>query len=137
MEKQIAEIMNTWVQDWNEKRMDDLTNLYYSHAVLLPADGSRVSEQGEIRAYFEKQIGTKIELNSPGAGFVCFENKGVPAIAIENGTYKQTGAGKTIEGHYLVVLMSLGGPRWIIAQQALTAKPQSEILSRNLDDGTR
>jgi len=88
-----------------------LTTLYYSHAVLLPADGSSASEQGEIRAYLQKQIGTKMELNSPGAGFVCFENKGVPAIAIENGTYKQTGAGKTIEGHYLVVLMSMGGPR--------------------------
>src|SRR6516225_10624404 len=35
-EKQIAQVMNTWVEDWNEKRIDDLTTLYYSHAVLLP-----------------------------------------------------------------------------------------------------
>jgi len=56
MEKQIAQIMNTWVEDWNEKRMDDLTNLYSAHAAMLPSDGSRASGQGEIRAFLEKQI---------------------------------------------------------------------------------
>lgn len=137
MEKQIAQIMNTWVQDWNEKRMDDLTRLYYSHAVLLPADGSRVAEQGEIREYLEKQIGTKIELQSPGAGCISYNYDA--HVAIENGTYKQSGSDKSIEGHYLVVLVYMenaGGPRWVIAQQALTAKPQSQVLSRNLGDKT-
>lgn len=81
MEKQIAQIMNTWVEDWNNKRIDDLTKLYYSNAVLLPADGSRADGYREIRAYLEKQVGTKMELNSPGAGFICLDNKGVPAVA--------------------------------------------------------
>lgn len=71
MEKQIAQVMNTWVEDWNEKRIDDLSKLYYSQAVLLPADGSRADGQNEIRAYLEKQVGTKMELNSPGPGFIC------------------------------------------------------------------
>ena len=135
MEKQIAQVMNTWVEEWNEKRIDDLTKLYYPQAVLLPADGSRADGQNEIRAYLEKQVGTKMELNRPGPGFICLENKGVPAVAIESGTYKQSGTAKTVEGRYLVLLV--GGPTWVIAQQALTAKPQSQILSRNLDDGTR
>ena len=142
MEKQIAQIMNTWVEDWNNKRIDDLTKLYwYPHAVLLPADGSRADGQSEIRAYLEKQVGTKMELNSPGPGFGCFDNKDVPAVAIENGNYKQSGTGKTIEGHYLVVLIYMenypGGARWIIAQQALTAQPQSQVLSRNVNGVTR
>jgi len=92
---------------------------------LLPADGSRASGQGEIRAFLEKQMGTKMEMQSPGVA--CFNNKDVPGVAIENGTYKQSGNGKPIEGSYLVVLAYLpadaGGPGWVIAQQALTAKP--------------
>jgi ketosteroid isomerase-like protein len=135
MEKQIAQIMNTWVEDWNNKRIDDLTNLYYPHAVLLPADGSRADGQSEIRAYLEKQVGTKMELSSPGAGFICLDNKSVPTFAIESGTYKQSGTAKTVEGRYLVLLV--GGPTWVIAQQALTAKPEPQTLSRNLDEGTR
>lgn len=125
MEKQIAQLMNAWVEDWNESRTDDLTKLYYAHADLLPADGSRASGQGEIRAFLEKQVGTKMEMHSPG--IACFNDKDVPGVAIENGTYKQSGAGKPVEGNHLVVLSYLQvdarEPRWVIAQQALTAKP--------------
>jgi predicted transcriptional regulator len=63
------------------------------------------------------------------------ERKSVPTVAIESGTYKQSGTAKTVEGRYLVLLV--GGPTWVIAQQALTAKPEPQTLSRNLDEGTR
>ena len=56
MQKQIAQVMNIWVEDWNEKRMDDLTKLYYSHAVLLPADGSRALN----RARFEHILRSRL-----------------------------------------------------------------------------
>jgi len=129
MEKETAQVMNKWVQDWNNKRIDNLMTFYRSpHAVLLPADGSRADGQSEIRAYLEKQVGTKMELNSSGPGFICLENKGVPAVAIESGTYKQRGTAKTVEGRYLVLLG--GGPPWVIAQPALTAKPEPQTLSR-------
>jgi hypothetical protein len=129
MEKEIAQIMNTWVEDWNNKRIDDLTKLYwYNHAVLLPPDGSRADGPSEIRSYLEKQVGTKMELNSPGTGFICLENKGIAAVAIESGTYKQSGTTKTVEGRYLVLLV--GGPTWVIAQQAFTAKAEPQTLSR-------
>jgi hypothetical protein len=82
MEKQIAQVMNTWVEDWNEKRIDDLTKLYYSHAVLLPADGSRAEEQSEIRASLQKQIGSNVEVRSLGPA--CSGD-----LAYENGTYTQ------------------------------------------------
>jgi hypothetical protein len=137
MEKQITQIMNTWVEDWNNKRIDDLTKLYsFPHAVLLPADGSRTDGQSEIRAYLEKQVGTKMELTSHGPGFVCLDNKGVPTVAIESGTYKQSGSAKTVEGRYLVLLV--GGPTWVIAQQAFTAKPEPQTLSCDPpDEGSR
>jgi len=132
MEKQIAQIMNTWVEDWNNKRIDDLTKLYWEgeghaapHSVLLPPDGSRADGHSEIRAYLEKQVGTKIEVNSPGSGFICLDNKGIAAVAIQSGTYKLSGTAKTVEGRYLVLLV--GGPTWVIAQQAFTAKPEPKL----------
>ena len=114
MEKQIAQVMNTWVEDWNEKRIDDLKKLYYSQAVLLPADGSRAEGQSEIRASLQKQIGSKVEVRSLGpAGNGC--------LAWENGTYTQTKNGQSVEGNYLVVLIWDGG-KWLIIQHASTAK---------------
>ena len=114
MEKQIAQVMNTWVEDWNEKRIDDLTKLYYSQAVLLPADGSRAEGQSEIRASLQKQIGSKVEVRSLGpAGNGC--------LAWENGTYTQTKNGQSVEGNYLVVLI-WEGSKWLIIQHAWTVK---------------
>ena len=114
MEKQISQVMNTWVEDWNEKRIDDLTKLYYSHAVLLPADGSRAEEQSEIRASLQKQIGSKVEVHS--LAFACSD-----AFAYDNGTYTQTENGQSVEGNYLVVLVWKDG-KWLIVQHASTAR---------------
>jgi uncharacterized protein (TIGR02246 family) len=114
MEKQIAQVMNTWVEDWNEKRIDDLTKLYYSQAVLLPADGSRAEGQSEIRASLQKQIGSKVEVRSLGPVLNG-------SLAYENGTYTQTKNGQSGEGNYLVVLIWDGG-KWLIIQHASTAK---------------
>jgi hypothetical protein len=93
--------------------------------ICCPQTGVAPLDNGEIRAFLEKQVGTKMEMHCPG--IACFNDKDVPGVAIENGTYKQSGAGKPAEGHYLVVLSYLQvdarEPRWVIAQQALTAKP--------------
>ena len=62
--------------------LDDLTKLYYSRAVLLPADGSRAEGQSEIRASLQKQIGSKVEVRSLGPA--CSGD-----LAYENGTYTQ------------------------------------------------
>lgn len=107
-------VMNTWVEDWNEKRIDDLTKLYYSHGVLLPADGSRAEGQSEIRASLQKQIGAKVEVRSLG----LVTNA---SLAYENGAYTQTTNGQSVEGNYLVVLIWEGG-KWLIIQQAWTVK---------------
>ena len=114
VEKQIAQVMNTWVEDWNEKRIDDLTTLYYSHAVLLPADGSRAEGQSEIRASLQKQIGSKVEVRRLG----LVTNA---SLAYENGAYTQTKNGQSVEGNYLVVLI-WEGSKWLIIQQAWTVK---------------
>jgi len=114
MEKQIAQVMNTWVEDWNEKRIDDLTTLYYSHAVLLPADGSRAEGQNEIRASLQKQISSQVEVRSLGRVTNA-------SLAFENGAYTQTKNGQSVEGNYLVVLI-WDGSKWLIIQQSWTVK---------------
>jgi ketosteroid isomerase-like protein len=136
-EAQIAEVRNSWVTNWNAKQLDNVVKLYAADATYLPPDGSRVSGQSEIRAFFEKQIGSKVEVHSrtldcssdivadsgaytqdlPGGGGVT-----VSGGATISGGVTMGGGGKRIEGNYLVVLRREGG-KWLLARHAATAKP--------------
>jgi uncharacterized protein (TIGR02246 family) len=117
LEKQLADVRSSWVKNWNEKQIDDLVKLYYPHADVLPADGSRASGQYEIRASFQKQIGSKVEVRS--LAVACSEG-----FAYDNGMYTQTAQtkdGQSVEGNYLVVLF-WKDDKWLIVQHASTAK---------------
>lgn len=132
-EKQIIEVKNTWVRDWNAKNLDGVVNLYAPDATLLPADGSRISGQQQIRAYFEKQIGPKVAVQSVSlgctdqlaydSGTYASDSGGValgPGVAVGPGV--AIGGGKHTEGNYLVVLKHEAG-KWLIVQHASTARP--------------
>lgn len=114
MEKQIADLRESWVNNWNTGQLSNVVSLYYRYADLLAADGSRASGQEEIRAFLQKQIGSKIEVHS--RAFACSD-----ALAYENGSYTQTENGQSIEGNYLVVLVWKDG-KWLIAEHASTVK---------------
>ena len=114
-EKQIAEVRDSWVKNWNDGQLGNVVNLYYSHALLLTADGSRASGKDEIRAAFQKQIGSKVDVHSLGPAWSG-------ALAYENGTYTQTANGQSVEGNYLVVLLFGTDGKWLIVQHASTAK---------------
>ena len=114
-EKQIVDVRDSWVKNWNDGELGNVVNLYYSHADLLTADGSRASGKDEIRAALQKQIGSKVEVH--GLGLVCNG-----ALAYENGTYRQTANGQSVEGNYLVVLLFGSDGKWLIVQHASTAK---------------
>lgn len=114
-EKQIADVRDSWVKNWNDGQLGKVVNLYYSHADLRTADGSRASGKDEIRAALQKQIGSKVELHSRGPA--CSG-----ALAYENGTYTQTANGQSVEGNYLVVLLFGTDGKWLIVQHASTAK---------------
>lgn len=116
MEKQIADVRDSWVKNWNDGQLGNVVNLYYSHADLLTSDGNRASGLEEIRASLQKQIGSKVEVHSNGAA--CSG-----ALAYENGTYSQTENGQSVEGNYLVVLLFEHG-KWLIIQHASTVKRQ-------------
>jgi uncharacterized protein (TIGR02246 family) len=114
MEKQIADVRSSWVRNWNDGQLDNVANLYSTHADLLAADGNRASGRDEIQAFLRKQIGSKVEVHS--LAFACSD-----ALAYDNGTYTQTTNGQSIEGNFLVVLFWKDG-KWLIVQHASTAK---------------
>jgi uncharacterized protein (TIGR02246 family) len=114
MEKQVTDVRDSWVKNWNDGQVGNVVNLYYRDADLLPTDGSRAHGQDEIRAALQKQIGTKVEVHS--LAFACSD-----AFAYENGTYTQTENGQSFEGNYLVVLVWKDG-KWLIVQHSSTAK---------------
>ena len=114
-EKQTADVRDSWVKNWNDGQLANVVNLYYGHADLLSADGSRASGKDEIRAALQKQIGSKVEVH--GLALVCNG-----ALAYENGTYRQTANGQSVEGNYLVVLLFGSDGKWLIVQHASTAK---------------
>jgi hypothetical protein len=119
MEKQLAEVRESWVKNWNEKQLDRLANLYQPHADLLSADGSRVLDRQGIRASLEKHVGSRFEMRS--VGVACSDG-----LAFDTGTYIKDEDGKRIEGSYLMVLVYFPeASKWLITQHALTAKPSS------------
>jgi uncharacterized protein (TIGR02246 family) len=114
MEKQIGDVRDSWVKNWNDQQLGNVANLYYKYADLLAADGSRAHGQDEIRAVLQKQMGSKVEVHS--VAFACSD-----AFAYDNGTYTQTQNGQSVEGNYLVVLVWKDS-KWQIVQHASTAK---------------
>jgi uncharacterized protein (TIGR02246 family) len=115
-EKQIADIRSAWLSNWNTKQLDNVINLYATNATYLPADGTRVSGQNDIRAYMQKLIGSKDSVQS-----VTLDCSG--DIVYDSGTYTAVGDdGKHVEGSYLVVLKRENG-KWLVVQHASTTKP--------------
>ena len=120
---QIADVRNSWKTNWNAGKLDNVVNLYATDAALLPPDGSRATGKAEIKASLQKQIGSKVEINS-----VSLDCSG--EFAYDSGTYTQDfpgggvtmtpgttitpgttlgGGSKHVEGNYLVVLKHESG----------------------------
>jgi uncharacterized protein (TIGR02246 family) len=115
-EKQIAEVRNSWLSNWNSNQLDNVMKLYATHATYLPSDGSRVSGQKDIRAYFEKLIGSKDSVES-----VTTDCSG--DMVYDSGSYAAVSAdGKRVEGSYLVVLKHQDG-KWLVVQHVSTTTP--------------
>ena len=113
MEKQIGDVRDSWVKNWNDGQLGKVVNLYYKYADLLGAEGTRAHGSDEIRAALLKKMGSKVEVHT--LAFACSD-----AFAYENGTYTQTENGQSIDGNYLVVLVWKES-KWQIVQHASTA----------------
>ena len=119
MEEQVAAVRNSWVTNWNGGHLDNVVNLYDSHADLLAADGSRASGQDEIRASLQKPIASAAKVEVHSVRSACSKE-----LAYDNGTYTQTAKGQFAEGNYLLVLRWKDG-QWVIVQHAATVKRQT------------
>jgi len=91
-EKQIKELREAWVSNWNAKKLDDIMNLYASDATYTPPDGTPISGKDKIRAYLEKQLGSQVSAESKTLD--CSGGN----TARDNGTYKEDfpGGGTTV-----------------------------------------
>lgn len=134
-EKQIADVRNSWLSNWNAQKLDEVMKLYATDATFTPPEGSPISGRDNIRAYFAKQIGSTISVEPKP--LECSGD-----TARDNGAYKEdvkggvtitsgvtitpgttiTGGGKHVEGMYHVVLKRQRG-KWLIAEQSDAAKP--------------
>jgi ketosteroid isomerase-like protein len=123
------------VTNWNAKQLDNVVKLYAADATYLPPDGSRIPGQHEIRAFLEKQIGSKVSVQSNTldcSGDIAYESgtytqdlAGGAAVAGNytiSGNWAMNAGGKHVEGNYLVVLKR-EDRKWLIVQHAATAKP--------------
>ncbi len=125
--KEITEIRETWVKEWNAKHIENVAKLYAMEAFYLPSDGTRVTGQSEIQAAFEKLSDSTVAVRSTSlscAGDVAYDTgsytQDLPSSTLTGGA---TGSGsKRVEGSYLVVLRQTKG-KWLIFAHASTAKP--------------
>jgi ketosteroid isomerase-like protein len=154
---QIEAVRDSWKKNWNAKQLDNVVALYAPDATFLPSDGTRNTGTSEIKAALQKQLGSTVTITSVKvdcSGEFAYDSgsytSDIPASGggmATNGTTMQGvtmgGAGKRVEGQYLVVLKHQGGGGtilggstviggstvvgggggFLIVQHAATAKP--------------
>jgi hypothetical protein len=118
-EKQVKDVRDSWVSNWNAKKLDEVMKLYATDATYTPPDGTTITGKDKIQTYFEKQLGSQVSVDSKT--LTCSGDR-----ADDNGSYKQDfpaggvtvlpnttvlpgttiapGKGKHVEGEYHVVL---------------------------------
>jgi uncharacterized protein (TIGR02246 family) len=132
---EIARIRERWVQHWNAGEIQPILQNYAPDAVLLPANGQRVTGREAIAKYFQQAMDS-------GVGMLRLESVACDAarsLAYDSGKLKYTPGsaapnqphqvspiapseppGHQVEGNYLVVLRREKDGRWLIVQHAFT-----------------
>ena len=64
VKKQIDEVRETWVKDWNAKNLDGVITPYSADATFLSADGTRDTGKTQIQAALQKQIGSTVTVTN-------------------------------------------------------------------------
>jgi uncharacterized protein (TIGR02246 family) len=125
----INAVRESWQNNWNSGKLNDIAKLYAPDATLLALDGQRLIGRDNIKEYLDKLM---------KSGSVTFSIHSYAKaecsgdLAYENGTWDQTtaAAGATLsaggssqqQGNYLVVLKKAGN-QWLIVQHASILKP--------------
>lgn len=103
----IKQLRDSWIQNWNNKNLEKVVELYTSDAVYLTPDGDRLAGRDNIRATFQKAMSMNVTDKVDSNETRCSDS-----IASDMGTYTETlGDGTTHQGAYLVVLRKESG-KW-------------------------
>ncbi len=118
----INELRDSWIKNWNEKKLDKVIELYAPDATMLPSDGQRIVGRESIRAFLKRYMDSgNIEESVQSIATDC-----AGKIGFDSGTFVETiqGAGSTQRaGNYLVALREVSG-KWRIVQHAsIEARP--------------
>jgi ketosteroid isomerase-like protein len=137
-EKEIAEIREQWVANWNAKKLEPIVQLYAQDAVFLPSTGQRIEGREAIGNYLKQVMDSSYgklsvkSLVSENSGKLAFDSgsfedalKGGGATIGGNATvsgHGSIGGGgqRQVKGSYLIVLKRGTGSKWFIQQHAST-----------------
>ena len=125
----INAVRESWQNNWNSGKLDDVAGLYAPDATLLALDGQRLIGRDKIKEYLDtlRKSGSVTFSIHSYAKAKCSGD-----LAYENGTWDQTtatpggtpsgGGSSQAAGNYLVVLKKTGR-NWLIVQHASILKP--------------
>ncbi len=112
----IKELRESWVKNWNEKKLDKVIDLYAADATMLPSDGQRIVGRDNIRTFLKSYMDSgNVEESVRSSATDC-----AGKIGFDSGTFEETiqakGSRKR-QGNYLVALREISG-KWRIVQHA-------------------
>lgn len=122
-QNELAQVSQDWARNWRAKELFPTLSLYTDDAVVMDADGSRVSGKPALRQYFKLLL--RHESAEPTLHSVSSGSSG--DLGYDWGDYSETvrpiGDPRPpfeTHGTYLVILRRVDG-HWLIANQMWTA----------------
>ena len=140
---EIARIREQWVQHWNAGGLPAILQTYAPDAVLLAANGQRLTGREAIAKYLRQVMDSGLRLLSlesvtcDAAGSLAYDSgrlKYMPGGAPRNAPNQVSPSasaglpGREVEGNYLVVLRREKDGRWLIVQHAFTEAVMKSLL---------
>ncbi len=118
----VATLREAWIEDLEQKRLDQAIDLYTEDAVFFNPDGPRTDGKAAIRALFDmvmKGYDADIQLRSTGlavSGDLAYDSGDYD----ETLTVRATHAKNILHGNYLMVLERGRDHQWRIVQHMWT-----------------
>ncbi len=115
----LNDLMAKWGTAWANDNLDDLTNLYWENAVMVPPQGG-VPARGQeaIKSWLGEHLP---EYGGMEAFMLDFDASGGMAVIYGNYLLQQPGNAATLASGPMVTVYLLRGKRWKIRSQIFTA----------------
>lgn len=114
----INDLMARWGDAWAEDRIDELMDLYWENAVLVPPQGAPPARgQRAIRTWLEENLG---DMGGMEAFMLDFDASGGMATVFGNYLLQRDGNAATLSTGPVVTVYLLRGRTWKIRSQMFT-----------------